>query len=205
MVFKKRQQKNKQPDFMHERGQRLAKELQITGIEMPEQIYQVKKDKASLFSLSHICYGLLLVLLVGFQCIFSVSRVSGHSMDPTLHDKQWIVFKRTTNVKRFDVVALRERLTDNGNTKQIVKRIIGLPGDHVTVVHGKLYVNERLVEEKYLNAKYLKDFSKQSFTITVPKDRVFVLGDNRDVSQDSRAVGSFKKSSIIGVKVATFF
>lgn len=153
---------------------------------------------------SYTFYGLLIVFLVAFNLMFSFSRVSGRSMQPTLHNNDYVLFLRTHKVKRFDVVSLRERLVDRGNEKLIVKRVIGLPGDRITSIDGQLYVNNEKIAETYLNPQFTKMYNQMSYTITVPKGRVFVLGDNRDISKDSRALGSFKESAIIGVEIFHF-
>lgn len=153
---------------------------------------------------SYTIYGLLIVFLVAFNLMFSFSRVSGRSMQPTLHNNDYVLFLRTHKVKRFDVVSLRERLVDRGNEKLIVKRVIGLPGDRITSIDGQLYVNNEKIAEKYLDPQFTKMYNQMSYTITVPKGRVFVLGDNRDISKDSRALGSFKESAIIGVEIFHF-
>ena len=153
---------------------------------------------------SYTFYGLLIVFLVAFNLMFSFSRVSGRSMQPTLHNNDYVLFLRTHKVKRFDVVSLRERLVDRGNEKLIVKRVIGLPGDRITSIDGQLYVNNEKIAEKYLDPQFTKMYNQMSYTITVPKGRVFVLGDNRDISKDSRALGSFKESAIIGVEIFHF-
>lgn len=153
---------------------------------------------------SYTFYGLLIVFLVAFNLMFSFSRVSGRSMQPTLHNNDYVLFLRTHKVKRFDVVSLRERLVDRGNEKLIVKRVIGLPGDRITSIDGQLYVNNEKIAEKYLDPQFTKLYNQMSYTITVPKGRVFVLGDNRDISKDSRALGSFKESAIIGVEILHF-
>lgn len=153
---------------------------------------------------SYTFYGLLIVFLVAFNLMFSFSRVSGRSMQPTLHNNDYVLFLRTHKVKRFDVVSLRERLVDRGNEKLIVKRVIGLPGDRITSIDGQLYVNNEKIAEKYLDPQFTKMYNQMSYTITVPKGRVFVLGDNRDISKDSRALGSFKESAIIGVEILHF-
>ena len=86
-------------------------------------------------------------------------------------------------------------------SKNIVKRVIGLPGDRVTVIDGVLYVNNVKYEEKYLDEKNIHLFKTVNFDTIVPEGHYFVLGDNRDVSQDSRAVGNFTEESLMGVRV----
>lgn len=165
------------------------------------------------------------IILLSRIFIWTTSIVDGHSMDPTLAGKQRLFVVKTAKIDRFDIVVAKEN--ENGKSKQIVKRVIGLPGDTITYDHDKLTVNGKEVNEPYLNsyqAKFVKDklqstytyndYFQQlaksaqsftvdkdgnaSFTVTVPKGQYFLLGDDRIVSKDSRAVGTFKDSNIVG-------
>ncbi|EQC71724.1 Signal peptidase I [Streptococcus sp. HSISS2] len=152
-------------------------------------------------------------------------QVDGHSMDPTLADRQRVIVLKHTSIERFDIVVAKE--VEEGKTKQIVKRVIGMPGDTITYQNDKLTVNGKEVKEKYLKefqaafakdklqkeydyrdyfqqlAKDAKAFTvnaegNTTFTVTVPEGKYFLLGDNRIVSKDSRAVGYFDKSALVG-------
>lgn len=155
-----------------------------------------KKEPNNWIWYSLIC--VLFVGVIGFNLMFSLIRVSGHSMDNTLRDGQYVVVNKHKDVKRFDIVVLKERVSEGGETKQVIKRVIGLPGDSIVVENGKLYINNQPYDEPYLVDSMIENYKLQSYAIIVPEDTVFVLGDNRDVSKDSRMVGSFKKSAIIG-------
>lgn len=94
-------------------------------------------------------------------------------------------------------------LTDDGKSKKIVKRVIGLPNDHIVVKNGSVYLND-----KKLNENYIKDsYTDGSVDIIVPENEVFVMGDNRLESQDSRAIslGTINKSDILGKVVIRLF
>lgn len=172
-------------------------------------------------------------LFILFMLVFGLSRlfvwqpvkVDGHSMDPTLANNERLIVLKTTSIDRFDIVVARE--TENGQTKDIVKRVIGMPGDKVTYKDDALYINDKLVQEAYLSA-YQKAFKADKlqntysyntlfqqlaqtsqafttdalgnteFTVEVPEGEYYLLGDDRIVSKDSREVGTFKKSAIIG-------
>lgn len=169
--------------------------------------------------------------------IWSLVIVDGHSMDPTLADKERLVIVKTSSIDRFDIVVAKEE-TSTGDTKDIVKRVIGMPGDVIKFNNDKLTINNKVYPETYLNnfhkqlangtlaetygaypltnslteqnrnlfvslAENTKAFTTDStgnpsFMVTVPKGEYFLMGDNRVVSQDSRAVGTFKRSAIIG-------
>lgn len=150
---------------------------------------------------NRIWYGLivlLFVIVIAFNWMFALVRVSGRSMDNTLKDGQFVLVDKHRDVHRFDIVVLKERLTEGGETKQIIKRVIGLPGDSIVVENGVLYINNVKYDEPYLVEELTATYRTQSYAIIVPEDTYFVLGDNRDVSKDSRMVGSFMKSSILG-------
>ena len=141
---------------------------------------------------NRIWYGLIVLLFI------AVVRFSGRSMDNTLKDGQFVLVDKHREIHRFDIVVLKERLTEGGETKQIIKRVIGLPGDSIVVENGVLYINNVKYDEPYLVDGLTATYRTQSYAIIVPEDTYFVLGDNRDVSKDSRMVGSFVKSSVLG-------
>ena len=152
-------------------------------------------------------------------------QVEGHSMDPTLADGQRVIVLKHTSIERFDIVVAKE--VENGKTKQIVKRIIGMPGDTITYQNDKLTINGKEVKEEYLKefhaafakdklqkeyaySDYFQQLAKESkaftvnadnnttFSVTVPEGKYFLIGDNRIVSKDSREVGYFDKSALVG-------
>lgn len=153
--------------------------------------------------------------------------VEGHSMDPTLADKERLIIVKTMTIKRQKIVVAKEYDRNSGKEKNIVKRVIGLPGDTIKFDADVLTINGKVVEEPYLKdykAKFSKDklqetFSyngffqelaqnaaaftisatgETNFTVTVPKGQYFLMGDDRLVSQDSRQVGAFSKKDLVG-------
>lgn len=93
--------------------------------------------------------------------------------------------------KRGDVVILKAA---NGADENWIKRIIGLPGDTVEIVHGATYVNGVKLDEPYVKNSFTYSFNK----ITIPADKYFFLGDNRDVSNDSSRGWLMARSDLIG-------
>lgn len=166
-----------------------------------------------------------LILILSRAFIWQPVKVDGHSMDPTLADGERLIVLSTTSIDRFDIVVAKE--TEDGETKEIVKRVIGMPGDTITYKNDVLYVNGKKVDEDYLD-EYKKAFEDDQlqdtysyntlfqelaesseafttdsdgnteFTVTVPKGQYYLLGDDRIVSKDSREVGTFSKSDIVG-------
>ena len=182
------------------RENKLQKSLpHLNATNMP--VFPVLKVKERKEWIRYVVFGIVLITVIIFRMVFSVSIVNGPSMMPTLHNRDVTLIHKDEKVKRFDIVVLNERLVDDGASKRIVKRVIGFGGDVITVIDGQLYINNKKYDEPYLEKKYIKNFKNVDWTIVVPTDHIFVLGDNRDVSKDSRAVGSFEMSAIIGVQI----
>lgn len=148
----------------------------------------------------------VLAIIVIFTFILRVVDVDGTSMVPTLHDHDKIVI---TNLfyspKRGDVVVLyADKLYNYGDQtygKRIVKRIIGVEGDEIDIDfnEGIVYRNGEALDEIYVNSPTTTQFDVE-FPITVQEDCVFVMGDNRNMSTDSRDsdVGMVNINSIMG-------
>lgn len=128
---------------------------------------------------------------------YTVAKVAGNSMQPTLKNHQLILIKKSPiKIKRNDVIALKVPGMAN---KQYVKRIVALPGDTIWALYGDIYVNGRKVKKNYQN-QYTSSFTLlgSSGVAIVPKGKVFVLGDNRQHSTDSRNFGFVSNSQILG-------
>ncbi len=137
-----------------------------------------------------------------FVYIFVASPhiVYGDSMESTYVSGEFIMINefqyRFENPKRGDVIVFQT------STVPFIKRVIGLPGDRIELVNGNVFLNGELLNESaYINAGSVTegmDFLPNNKTITVPKNEYFVMGDNRNVSSDSREWGFVKKSQIFG-------
>ena len=142
----------------------------------------------------------VLFFSVAVSRIILVTKVEGHSMEPTLHDGQYIVACRLADIQRGDVVLYDPLGTQfekiNGISDYIVKRVIATSGDSVKIWAGDVYVND-----SFLCEKYCIGLSGYMPEITVPEGQVFLMGDNREHSTDSRAVGTVRTQNIVG-KVA---
>lgn len=141
-----------------------------------------------------------LVVLIILIYVASLQQVVGPSMSTTLNENDIIVVDklsyRFTEPKRFDIISF-----EYAETKYLIKRIIGLPGESVRYENGILYINDEPFEDKNQLNEITDDFNitKLGFDI-IPDDMYLVLGDNRVNSLDSRStkVGLIKKDDIIG-------
>lgn len=123
-----------------------------------------------------------------------VIQISGDSMNPTLRDGDILVTLNTDNVSRGDLCCV------SWQNKMLVKRVIGLPGDTVEISEdGSVSVNGSLLDEPYVSEKSLGQCDAE-FPYEVPEDTIFILGDNRLMSVDSRSsdIGCIGKDQIVG-------
>jgi len=133
---------------------------------------------------------IILALVVGLVLSLTIrpTLVSGNSMAPTLNDRNYLIIDKVTyrfeNPKRGDIVVFKTGLkTAEGASKDLIKRIVALPGDYISISEGIVYINNQEIKESYV----LDPYTEGEMALTVPKDKVFVLGDNRAVSMDSRS------------------
>ncbi len=148
---------------------------------------------------------IIIVVLLIKQFVITPVVVSGDSMHSTLHDKDIMILNRLykpKDIKRYDIIVIRYK------NKNIIKRVIGLPGDMVECVDNTLYINGKAIKEDYLDpGTVTEDFSLQDlFDVdVVPENSYFVLGDNRSVSLDSRSIGFIESKNIKGKATLTIF
>ena len=128
-------------------------------------------------------------------------RVDGSSMEPTLHNGEFVVVNRLayrwSDLTRGDIVVFRFPLNPE---RRFIKRIIGLPGDHIRVENGVVVVNNSALQEPYIAAP-----PRYSGNWQVGPDEAFVLGDNRNNSQDSQNWGMLPIEDIIGRAVLVYW
>ncbi|MDD7215101.1 MAG: signal peptidase I [Anaerovoracaceae bacterium] len=136
--------------------------------------------------------------------------VQQESMQPNFYSGDYLITSRQAyrlfgQPERGDVIVFKSHLYDEkGKQKNLIKRIIGLPGDTVEIKNGDVYINGELLQEEYVAEQGL---SGEMEAVTVPEGRLFVMGDNRRVSQDSRSpeVGTIEMDSIVGKVVLRLY
>lgn len=123
-----------------------------------------------------------------------VLRVTGTSMTPTLYNDELVICNKRSNYEQGDMIAFYF------NNKILLKRVIGLPGDWIEITEdGTVFVNGEELEEPYIDEKALGECDIE-FPYQVPESRIFVMGDHRATSVDSRTsmVGCIADEYIIG-------
>ncbi len=139
----------------------------------------------------------LLVMAIYTLVNLSTARfvVEGSSMEPTFFTDQFVIVSRLAYIvgdpERGDVVVFHY---DQTNQRDFIKRVVGLPGEHVESIGGRIYVNGQLLEEPYIDA-FCNCRDKEWY---LGDEEYFVLGDNRNSSQDSFDFGPIKREQIIG-------
>ncbi|MGH2452381.1 MAG: signal peptidase I [bacterium] len=148
---------------------------------------------------------LLVAFLLAQLIMVSVAQafqVEQYSMEPTLlpHDRVLVTkfIYRLRDPVRGDVVVLRY---PRNTQRNYIKRVIGLPGEKIQIKKGVLYANGERVSETYLPDDIVGEYGPT----TVPEGSVFVLGDNRNNSEDSRAFGPLKQNLIVGQAVLIYW
>ncbi|AJD90690.1 signal peptidase [Jeotgalibacillus malaysiensis] len=160
--------------------------------------------KESFEWLKALAVGVVIVLVVRIF-LFSNYVVEGVSMQPTLQDGNKLVINKIGyqigDFDRFDVIVFHAN-----ESEDYVKRVIGLPGDEISYEDDQLYINGEYYKEPYLEefrtgeGRLTGDFTLEELTgeSEVPEGQLFVLGDNRQESLDSRIFGFIDQDSVVG-------
>ncbi|MFF2093246.1 signal peptidase I [Paenibacillus sp. NPDC058174] len=141
------------------------------------------------------------IVMVLHLFVFNLSTVQGHSMEPTLHEREWLFVNKLVYMlgkpKVGDIVILEDPMSYGDKEELLVKRVVGVPGDRLEIFNKELYRNGELVEETYIDSA-IEDLD--FMPIQLAKDSYFVMGDNRHAraSKDSRIFGTVKESTIRG-------
>lgn len=157
--------------------------------------------------LKAIIVALLIVFTVKLL-LFDILSIDGISMEPTLHDRERvfvnIIGYKIGKPDRYDIVIFNPSIE---KSSYFIKRVIGLPGDIVKISGGKVYVNNEELDENYLFPDSYTKAGLDPLVVDIPEGHVFVLGDNRDNSEDSRdpRLGPIPIKSIKGHAVFRVF
>ncbi len=166
----------------------------------------------------------ILIALFIRAFIIQAFKIPSSSMEPTLQVGDYLLVSKFiygikipfTNVKLFefnkpkrgDIIVF---IYPKDRSKDFIKRVIGTEGEKIEIIHNKIYINDRLLEDRWGHYDEKSEWSKYFQTKerygpeTVPKDSLFVLGDNRDNSQDSRFWGFVNIKEVKGKALIIYF
>lgn len=137
-------------------------------------------------------------LFFGIRTVAPTYAIEGESMSPTYHNGNRVILNgayRFQTPHRGDVIVFDPPVQSD---EPYIKRVIGLPGDHVAIENGAVTINGVALDEDYLQGVHTTCFHTAYCDITVPEGMVYVLGDNRPNSSDSRLFGPVDEDAIIG-------
>ncbi len=172
-----------------------------------EELLKINNDKEKLKlrlflreSAETLLLALILVLII--NTISTRIRVEGFSMEPTYHNNNYIVVSKMTykfkEVSRGDVIIFEYPIAPE---EDFIKRVIGLPGDTVEVANGNVILNGNILVEDYIVAAPVREYP----SFTVPDGTLFVMGDNRNNSSDSRTWGPLPIENVIGRTIFVYW
>ena len=150
--------------------------------------------------------GEVIVFAVGifffiYLLILRPHKIKGESMMPNLPDAEYLLTEKVSyyreNPQRGDVVVFTPPVSED----EYIKRVIGLPGETISLKNGKIFINGKELEENYLDINVYTDgstFLAEGAEYKIPEGKYFVLGDNRPHSYDSRSWGPITKKVISG-------
>lgn len=168
-----------------------------------------KKEKNEIWEWSKATFIAIGFVFIIRYFLFTPIIVDGESMEPTLADSERMIVNKfqyeVWQPNRFDIIVFHA-----SKEKDYIKRVIGLPGEHIAYKNDQLYINGQLQDEPYLESlkeeliegegPLTEDFTLEERTKmkVIPEGYLFVMGDNRRFSQDSRLIGLISMNEVVG-------
>ncbi len=181
--------------------QALIEETQLDGVKENDQKKEIKKSDKAFIIVSAVIIALLVTYLLLFSFVFFHVAVDGSSMMDTLESGDILIANKCKTPKYGDVIIVGDM---KANGDWLIKRVVGLGGDTISIKDGDVYRNGELLEEDYAKGEtYAPDCRDEGdifeITYTVEEGEVFFLGDNREDSLDSRFYGKCTLDDVKGV------
>lgn len=181
-------------------------EEKVSRVERKQQSKQ--KIKTELLEwVKLLCVSLVAAIVI--TTFVKPTMVKGESMSPTIHEYDYLIINCMSYVKKEpafgDIIVFETKMkTDSGRQKDLIKRIIGVPGDFIQVKDGIVYRNGVALEEPYIDGIYTPGDVEE---MEIPENHVFVMGDNRSNSLDSRSeeLGTIPYEDIVGSVLVRLF
>ena len=148
-----------------------------------------------------------LIIVGAITIVIKPTIVKESSMEPTLYENNYLIVNKLAYFKKDhpgygDIVVFRSDIDrkDGPGKKLLIKRVIGVEGDVITIKDGKVYRNGDVLDEPYVNEQQTQDDDIDVDSETIGEKQIFVMGDNRDVSIDSRSkqVGQVNEEQLVG-------
>jgi signal peptidase I len=165
----------------------------------PEPAPYAERRTRNILEWVGIVGGALILALVVKTFLFQAFYIPSLSMYPTLHKGDRVLVNKLSydlhDVHRGDIVVFERPPGESAAIKDLIKRVIGLPDDVIEAREGVVYVNGAALQENYV------DFGDRTDNLpkqTVPKGELFVMGDNRNNSEDSRVFGPIPEKTVVG-------
>ncbi|MBR5242224.1 MAG: signal peptidase I, partial [Clostridia bacterium] len=179
-----------------------SEQLSIFDIKAQAGEPKGKKLIGNIFDFLELFVFTLAVVVLLLSFFFRHSVVDGDSMLGTLHNGEHLIISDLFySPSRGDIVVFEDHST--GFKKPLIKRIIGVGGDEIRISGKKVYLNGELLEEDYV---YVDGYQNDaSIVLVVPEGELFVMGDHRNESSDSRMFGTIPEDAIIGRVVLRFY
>lgn len=148
-----------------------------------------------------------LVIVIVIASFFRVTMVQQTSMTPSIKPGDCLLVSRQAyhfnDFKPGDVVVFSSQGKGcDTKARLLVKRVVGVPGDIITISRGNVWINGAKVKEKYIASEKTQG---EVYNMIVPENQLFVMGDHRSVSMDSRTFGCIKQDCVKGKAVARLF
>lgn len=177
---------------------KVKKRLEAPSLQLLEQELEREKYKNRfLRTLRNTVFTLVTVSAIAVLVAtiwMPVLQIYGNSMTPMLSDGEIVLSLKTSSISKGEVIAFYY------NNKILIKRVIGVSGDWIRITeNGDVYINDKYLDEPYISDKALGD-SNIEYPYQVPEGKVFVMGDHRSVSIDSRntSVGCVSEDQVVG-------
>lgn len=180
-----------------------------------EDIPEPEKKKDTLREVLEWVRFTIVVVLVGLlltNYVIQRNTVQGDSMFPTLLDGDELLVEKVSRyfgaIHRGDIITVNTKGVDAISPNNVIKRVVGLPGEEVEIKDGKVYINGKQLDEPYLKANVITNGDirhPENLRLKLGENEYYCLGDNRPNSKDSRVFGPIPRQNILGHSVVRIY